>query len=75
MKLIINGIEAVVTEVTTVTGLLANQRVKMPDMVSVELNGEILERTLFGTTLLKDGDRVEFLYFMGGGSGKEGGAR
>jgi sulfur carrier protein len=44
-------------------------------MVSVELNGEILERTLFGTTLLKDGDRVEFLYFMGGGSGEKGGAR
>jgi sulfur carrier protein len=47
----------------------------MPDMVSVELNGEILERSLFESTLLKEGDRVEFLYFMGGGSASRGGVR
>jgi len=33
----------------------------------VELNGEILERESFATTPVKDGDEVEFLYFMGGG--------
>ena len=35
--------------------------------VTVELNGEILERESFATTQVKDGDEVEFLYFMGGG--------
>ena len=41
----------------------------MPEMVSVEINGEILKRTEFETKALEDGDKVEFLYFMGGGSG------
>ena len=40
----------------------------MPDMVSVELNGQILKRTKFEETVLKNDDKVEFLYFMGGGS-------
>ena len=52
----------------TVTQLLADRKVKMPDMVSVELNGTILERAKFPGTTVRDGDKVEFLYFMGGGS-------
>ncbi len=68
MKLTINGVETVVTGVSSVTTLLADQKVKMPDMVSVELNGEILERPKFEETLLREGDKVEFLYFMGGGA-------
>jgi sulfur carrier protein len=47
--------------------LLADQKVKMPDMVSVELNGDILDRSSFESTTIKDGDKMEFLYFMGGG--------
>ena len=43
------------------------QNVKMPQMVSVELNGQILKRSEFDRTVLKDDDKVEFLYFMGGG--------
>ncbi len=51
----------------TVSELLADRKVKMPDMVSVELNGEIMDRSAFESTVIKDGDRIEFLYFMGGG--------
>jgi sulfur carrier protein len=36
-------------------------------MVSVELNGQILERSKFEDTVLKDGDKVEFLFFAAGG--------
>ena len=43
----------------------------MPEMVSVEINGQILRRPEFDTTALKEGDKVEFLYFMGGGSADE----
>ena len=39
----------------------------MPEMVSVEYNGEILDRENFDSTAVKDGDEIEFLYFMGGG--------
>ena len=69
MKLIINGKETNFNEGLTVSQLLVKQKVKMPDMVSVELNGQILRRTAFETTTLKDDDKVEFLYFMGGGRG------
>ena len=51
--------------------LLAEQKVKMPDMVSVELNGQFLKRDEFERTLLKDGDQVELMYFMGGGRGTD----
>ena len=69
MKLVVNGKETNFNEGLTVSQLLVEQNVKMPDMVSVELNGQILRRTAFETTTLKDDDKVEFLYFMGGGSG------
>jgi len=69
MKLIVNGKDTSVSEGLTVSQLLVEQNVKMPDMVSVELNGKILRRADFETTTLRDNDRVEFLYFMGGGRG------
>ena len=69
MKFIVNGKEVNGKEGLTVSKLLVEQKVKMPDMVSVELNGRILRRTEFETTTLKDDDKAEFLYFMGGGRG------
>jgi sulfur carrier protein len=67
MKVIVNGKESDFADGLTVRGLLSEQNVKMPDMVSVELNGQILKRSDFENTVLKDGDKAEFLYFMGGG--------
>ena len=68
MKLIVNGKETDISDNLNVSQLLAEQNVKMPDMVSVELNGQILKKSQFDNTTLKDEDKVEFLYFMGGGS-------
>ncbi len=67
MNLVINGKEINIIDGLTVNQLLAREHVQMPDMVSVELNGQILKRTKFDQTILKDNDKVEFLYFMGGG--------
>ncbi len=67
MKLVVKGKETNFNEGLTVSQLLVEQNVKMPDMVSVELNGQILRRTEFESTALKDDDKIEFLYFMGGG--------
>jgi sulfur carrier protein len=69
MKLVINGKENDFDEGLTVNQLLVVQQVKMPDMVSVELNEQILRRHEFESMVLKEGDKVEFLYFMGGGHG------
>jgi sulfur carrier protein len=71
MQLVINGKADVIEDKVTVTDLLRIRQVKMPDMVTVELNGEILERKAFNEVVLKDGDRIEFLYFMGGGRSNE----
>ena len=68
MKLTINGKDLETESAHTVAELLKEQKVKWPDMVSVELNGQILERKSFPSTSLGEGDKVELLYFMGGGS-------
>ncbi len=70
MKLVVNGNEVDCSDGLAVSKLLVGQNVKMPDMVSVELNGKILKRNDFETTTLKEGDKLEFLYFMGGGKRK-----
>lgn len=70
MTLMINGKPAEIEgkEAISVAELLVELKVSQPDFVTVELNGEILERREeFPTMLLNEGDRVEFLYFMGGG--------
>ncbi len=66
MKIIVNGNETEIKDSIAVTDLLVEQNVKMPEMVSVELNGDFLRREVFESTIIKDGDKVEFLYFMGG---------
>ena len=67
MKIKINDTVTEVPDGQTVTELLAHQKVKMPDMVSVQLNGTIVERNVFPSTRVHENDSVEFLYFMGGG--------
>ena len=68
MNITINGESIEIEAETTISKLLEIQKVEMPDMVSVELNEEILERGSFDTTIVKDSDKVEFIYFMGGGA-------
>jgi len=68
MNLVVNGKETNITDGLAISELLIQENVKMPNMVSVEHNGQILKRTEFETTILKNDDKVEFLYFMGGGS-------
>ena len=68
MNLVVNGKNTDITDTMTVIGLLVKEDVKTPRMVSVELNGQILKRSGIETTRLKDNDKVEFLYYMGGGT-------
>lgn len=48
--------------------LVKKNDVAQPEMVSVQLNGEFISGGKFGSTFINEGDEVEFLYFMGGGS-------
>lgn len=67
MHLNINGKEEMIADELSVVELLKEKNVDMPEMVSVELNGEILSREAVQTAVLQEHDKVEFLYFMGGG--------
>jgi len=69
MTFTINGrTDSVDTARLSVVELLELKDVEAPDMVSVQLNGDILERSAFESSYVTDGDDVEFLYFMGGGA-------
>jgi sulfur carrier protein len=66
LSVIVNGKE----ESTTAASVLELLQLKKvdPHMVSVEYNGEILDRGVFPSTNLHPGDKIEFLYYMGGGT-------
>jgi sulfur carrier protein len=51
----------------TLPELLEAEKVEMPEYVTVSINEEFVEADKKESTVLKDGDNVEFLYFMGGG--------
>ena len=68
MKIFINGKkESIELERVSVIKLLKVKDVEMPEMVSVQLNGSILNKDDFDTTFIQDDDQIDFLYFMGGG--------
>ena len=69
MKLTVNGKPATIdaSEQLNIHAVLAALQVQQPEYVTVELNGDILEREQFDITLVGEGDSLEFLYFMGGG--------
>ena len=69
MKISINGNPEDIPDALTTKELLAFKKVEQPLMVTVELNGVILQRDEFETVRTRENDAVEFLYFMGGGSG------
>lgn len=69
-KLIVNGKEQEVTLPLTVSEVIKLNNVLQPEMVSVQVNEEFVERDDFSNTSLNDGDSIDFLYFMGGGQGE-----
>lgn len=71
MKLIINGEEKPVDNVSSVSDLLRELGLKA-DRVAVELNREIAVRASWDSTQLKEGDRLEIVQFVGGGSCADG---
>ena len=48
--------------------LIEQENVQTPQYVTVSLNDEFIETQDRDKIVLKDGDTVEFLYFMGGGA-------
>ena len=67
MVITVAGNKKEVKDGLTVAQLVIDEKVETPEYVTVTINDEFVEIGTFDTTVLKDGDTVEFLYFMGGG--------
>lgn len=66
-KIIVNGEAQEVQTPISVSELIVLNKVEQPEMVSVQVNEEFIERDTFPTTILNENDQIDFLYFMGGG--------
>jgi sulfur carrier protein len=67
-QIIVNDEKQDVILPLTLSELIKLNKVFQPEMVTVQVNEEFVERDVWDTTSLKDGDHVDFLYFMGGGA-------
>ena len=67
MNISVSGTKKDVKDGITVSELIAQENVETPEYVTVSINEEFIQRENFESTSLKEGDSVEFLYFMGGG--------
>ena len=66
-KIYVNGDVQEVSLPLTVAELVKNLLVENPEMVSVQVNEEFVERDDWDSIQVQEDDKVDFLYFMGGG--------
>lgn len=67
MDITVAGVKKTVSDGLTVAQLIIDEKVETPEYVTVSVNDDFVESGTFDAIVLKDGDSVEFLYFMGGG--------
>lgn len=62
----VNGETREITEGLTIAQLLEELEIR-PGRVVIELNRDIVSREAYGSAILKEGDRLEIVHFVGGG--------
>ena len=67
MQILVNGERRDATLGTTVDDLLRELKIRS-DRVAVEVNLEVLDRQEFARRGLREGDHIEIISFLGGGS-------
>ncbi len=67
-KITVNGEPQEVQLPLNLTTLIRDNNVQQPEMVSVQVNDDFVDRTEWDTLQLHEGDSIDFLYFMGGGA-------
>ena len=67
-QIIVNDEKQEVNLPLTLAELIKITKVFQPEMVTVQVNEDFVEKEDYEKTQLKEGDRVDFLYFMGGGA-------
>lgn len=67
-RIIVNGKDQEIELPLLLIDLIRLNDVQQPEMVSIQINQEFVDSDNFDSTQIVEGDEVEFLYFMGGGS-------
>lgn len=68
MKIYVAGEARDVQDGLLLSELIAQSGIDNPQYVTVSVNDDFAEPAQFAQTVLHEGDRIEFLFFMGGGS-------
>ena len=68
MKVKVNGESVNLEKSLNINEFLIAVKAEQPEYVTVQKNGEFLQRSDFDSTFVEEGDEIEFLYFMGGGN-------
>ena len=68
MRLQVNGETRDIALPQETLAALIEQLGMKGDRVAVELNHEIIPRARWSATVIRDGDRLEIVHFVGGGS-------
>ena len=66
-KITVNGEVQEVKPGLSLTELIRQNNVEQPEMVSAQVNDDFVDRTEWDSLEIKEGDVIDFLYFMGGG--------
>ncbi|HET6891364.1 MAG TPA: sulfur carrier protein ThiS [Pyrinomonadaceae bacterium] len=66
MRLEINGEKRELAEGLSLQELVQFLKLK-PEQIAIELNQMVMRRAEWASTLLKEGDRIEIVHFVGGG--------
>ncbi|HVF92229.1 MAG TPA: sulfur carrier protein ThiS [Blastocatellia bacterium] len=67
MTVVLNGDDTQVREGTVVADLIGLLGLK-PERLAIEVNRRVIRRAEWASTALAEGDKVEVVHFVGGGS-------
>ena len=69
MNIKVNGeTQAIENNKITIAELLKLNEVENPGMVTIQVNGEFVDKDKYESTIIEENNEVDFLYYMGGGS-------
>jgi len=74
MEIILNGEKKKIEENISLSDFIKGLGLK-PEGVAVELNLDIVEKKKYDQIILKEGDRLEVVHFVGGGTFSEKGEK
>ena len=67
IRIKLNGKDQEIPDGTVVSDLLLKWKIR-PELVTVEINETILQKLDYDGTKIREGDNVEFVFYMGGGT-------